>query len=138
MFGVVPRPIPMLPVCQFRDFFSAYFYPLFLPFTMNVFCSLINLHTVKPVLRGHSKRRPKIGFQDLLLLHAGQKYCIAEREHSLSAVLLTFIKLPFVIILSLFCLFLSGRSRQVLLYFGSLIDIANNMHQDQTAPVGAV
>ena len=49
-------------------------------------------HTVKPVLSGHSKRRPKIGFQDRFLLNAGQKYC---RMHS--AILLTFIKLPFVI-----------------------------------------
>ena len=31
--------------------------------------------TVKPVLSGHSKRRPKIGFQDRLLLNAGQKHC---------------------------------------------------------------
>ena len=31
--------------------------------------------TVKPVLSGHSKRRPKIEFQDRLLLNAGQKYC---------------------------------------------------------------
>ena len=34
-----------------------------------------NIVTVKPVLSGHSKRRPKIGFQDRLLLNAGQKYC---------------------------------------------------------------
>ena len=32
-------------------------------------------HTVKPVLRGHIKRRPEIGFQDQSLLNAGQKYC---------------------------------------------------------------
>ena len=30
-------------------------------------------HTVKPVLSGHWKKRPKIGFQ--LSLNAGQKYC---------------------------------------------------------------
>ena len=34
--------------------------------------------TVKPVLSGHLKRRPKIGFQDWLLLNAGQKYCILQ------------------------------------------------------------
>ena len=52
--------------------------------------------TVKPVLSDHSKRRPKIGFQDGLLLNAGQKYCrMLPLEHS--AILLTFIKLPFVI-----------------------------------------
>ena len=30
-------------------------------------------YTVKPVLSGHSKRRPKLGFQDRLSLNAGQK-----------------------------------------------------------------
>ena len=57
-------------------------------------------YTVKPVLSSHSKRRPKLGFQDRLSLNAGQKYC---RKHS--AVLLTFIKPPFVIktfVLSIF------------------------------------
>ena len=29
--------------------------------------------TVKPVLSGHSKRRPKIGFQDSLSLNEGKK-----------------------------------------------------------------
>ena len=56
----------------------------------------------KPVLRGDSKYRPKIGFEDRLslnsgkkLLYAGQKYCrMLHLEHS--AILLTFIKLPFV------------------------------------------
>ena len=41
-------------------------------------------------------QRPKIGFQDQLSLNAGQKYCrMLQGEHS--AILLTFIKLPFVI-----------------------------------------
>ena len=41
-------------------------------------------------------KRPKIGFQDRLLLNAGQKYCrMLPLEHS--AILLTFIKLPFVL-----------------------------------------
>ena len=35
----------------------------------------MHFYTVKPVLSGHSKTRPKIGFQDQLLLNAGQKYC---------------------------------------------------------------
>ena len=50
------------------------------------------------------KRRPKIGFQDQLSLNAGQKYCrMLQWEHS--AILSTFIKLPFVIktcVLSIF------------------------------------
>ena len=53
-------------------------------------------------------------FQDRLSLNAGQKYCRKlQWEHS--AILLTFIKLPPVIKV-LFCLFLSGCLRQVLLY----------------------
>ena len=62
-------------------------------------------------------KRPKIGFQDQLLLNAGQKYCrMLQGEHS--AIRLTFIKLPLVLSFgSLFCLFLSGRFTQVLLYF---------------------
>ena len=40
----------------------------------------LNLSTVKPFLSGHSKRRPKIGFQDRLLLNAGRKYCRMLQE----------------------------------------------------------
>ena len=32
-------------------------------------------YLVKPVLSGHSKRTPKIGFQYRISLNAGQKYC---------------------------------------------------------------
>ena len=53
-------------------------------------------HTVKPVLSGHPKRRPNIGFQDQFSLNAGQKYCrMLQGENS--AILLTVIKLPFAI-----------------------------------------
>ena len=42
-------------------------------------------------------KRQKIGFQDQLSLNAGLKYCrMLQREHS--AILLTFIKLPFAIV----------------------------------------
>ena len=55
------------------------------------------------VRRPHSKR-PKIGFQDKLSLNAGQTYSrMLQGEHS--AILSTFIKLPFVIkifVLSIF------------------------------------
>ena len=58
--------------------------------------------TVKPVYNSHSQK--KIGFQAQLSLNAGQKYCrMLQGEHS--AILLTFIKLPFVIkifVLSIF------------------------------------
>ena len=60
--------------------------------------------TVKPVLSGHSKNRPKNGFQDRISLNAGQKYCrMLQREDS--ELLLAFIRLPFVIkvfVLSIF------------------------------------
>ena len=60
-----------------------------------MWCTLVNFpYTVKPVLSDHSKRRPS--FQDRLSLNAGQKYCkMLQGEHS--TILLTFIKLPFVI-----------------------------------------
>ena len=59
-------------------------------------------------------RTPKIGFQDQLSLNACQKYCrMLQGEHS--AILLTFIKLPFAINIFV-CLFWSGRFTQVLLY----------------------
>ena len=49
-------------------------------------------------------KRLKIGFQDQLSLNAGQKYCrMPQVEHS--AILLTFIKLPFVIKMFLLSLF---------------------------------
>ena len=64
------------------------------------------------MLNSHSKN----GFQDGSLLNAGQKYC--RMEHS--AILLTFIKLR-VVIKTLFCLFVSDRFTQVLLYIQVII-----------------
>ena len=58
----------------------------------------------KTCLEQPLKKKTKIGFQDRLLLSAGQKYCrMLQWEHS--AILLTLIKLPFVIntfVLSIF------------------------------------
>ena len=58
----------------------------------------------KSCLKRPLKRRSKVGFQDRLSLNTGQKYCrILQGEHS--AILLTFIKLPFAIktfVLSIF------------------------------------
>ena len=68
----------------------------------------------EPVLSGHSKRTPNIGFQDRLSLNAGQKYC-----RMLQRSILQYFqpKLSYHIPLrSWFCLFLSARLRQVLLY----------------------
>ena len=62
-------------------------------------------------------KRPNICFQDQLSLNAGQKYCrMLQGEHS--AILLTFIKLSFVIKIFIL-LILSGHFTQVLLYRGS-------------------
>ena len=69
--------------------------------------------TVKPDLGCHSKRKPKIGFHDRLSLNAGQKYCRMLQE-----CILQYFRPSFSYHLSLrplFCLFLSGRLRQVLL-----------------------
>ena len=58
----------------------------------------------KTCVKWQLSKRLKIGFQDQLSLIAGQKYCrMLPLEHS--AILLTFIKLPFVIesfVLSIF------------------------------------
>ena len=58
----------------------------------------------KTCLKWPLSKRAKIGFQDQLSLNAGQKYCrMLPLEHS--AILLTFIELPFVIkifVLSIF------------------------------------
>ena len=58
----------------------------------------------KTCLKRPSEKRSNIGFQDQLLLNAGQKYCrMLQEVHS--AILLTFIKLPFAIkifVLSIF------------------------------------
>ena len=69
---------------------------------------------VKPVLSGHSKRGLQIGFQDGLSLKAGQKYCRMLQES-----ILQYFRPSLSYHVSFrprFCLFLSGRLRQVLLY----------------------
>ena len=55
----------------------------------------------KTCLKQPLSKRLKIGFQDQLSLNVGQKYCrMLQGEHS--AILWTFIRLPFVI--KIFCL----------------------------------
>ena len=54
------------------------------------------LNKSKTCVKRPPSKSSKIGFQDQLSLNAGQMYCrMFQREHS--AILLTFIKLPFVI-----------------------------------------
>ena len=98
------------------------------PFSFQIFLSLsfvykwilpsglikIKLHTVKPVLRGHSKRRPKLVFKtDHRLMQ------VKSIEECSKGSILQYLRPSLSYHLSLiswFCLFLSGRLRQVLLY----------------------
>ena len=69
----------------------------------------------KTCLKRPHKRKTKIGFQDRLSLNAGQKYC-----RMLQGSILQYFRpsLRYHLSLrSLFCLFLSGCLRQVLLYW---------------------
>ena len=69
--------------------------------------------TVKSVFSGHSKRRPKTGLQDRLLLNAGQKYRRMLQESILQYF---WPSLNYHFFKTLFRLFLNGHLRQVLLY----------------------
>ena len=63
--------------------------------------------TVKPVLSGHSKRKPKMVFKTnyrLMQVKSILQYCGPSLSYNLP-------------LRSFFCLFLSGCFRQVLLYF---------------------
>ena len=63
--------------------------------------------TVKPVVSNHSKRTPKLVFNTDYCFIAGQRYCrMLPREHS--AILLTFIKLPFSITTLVLSIFKTG------------------------------
>ena len=77
-------------------------------------CSITGRFYSKTCVKRLLSKRPKIGFQDRLSLNAGKKYWrMLQGEYS--AILLTFIKLPFVIktfVLSIF----GGCFTQVLLY----------------------
>ena len=56
----------------------------------------VQLNYSKTCVKRPLPKSPQIGFQDHLWLNAGQKYCrMLQGEHS--AILSTFIKLPFVI-----------------------------------------
>ena len=82
------------------------------PFIASLIIPQILIYS-KTCLNNHSKRRLKFSFQDQLLLNAGNKYCrMLPLEHS--AILLIFIKLPFVIKIFVLSIF-SGHLRQVLL-----------------------
>ena len=97
-------------------------------------------------------KRPKIGFQDQLWLNGGQKYCrMLQGEHPAIGSILQYFRHSLsyrLSLISLFCLFLSGRFTQVLLsvyctYLNALLissitkancSIMNSEPPDQTAP----
>ena len=67
----------------------------------------------KPCVKRPLSKRPQTGFQDLLSLNTGQRYCRMLR----SILQYFWPSLSYHLSLrSLFCLFLSGRFTQVLLY----------------------
>ena len=63
----------------------------------------INNNTQLNLCKTSTLKKIKIGFQDQLSLNVGQKYGRMLREHS--AILSTFIKLPFVIKISVLSIF---------------------------------
>ena len=73
---------------------------------------LFSEHSIQATVK--LSKRPNLGFQDQLSLNAGQKYCrMLQGEHS--AILSTFIKLPYVI--KIFVLSILERS----FYTGSTV-----------------
>ena len=77
------------------------------------------LGTVKPVLNGHTKKKPKISFSRPIFAK-----CMSKVLQNGAFCIATFIKLPFVIKIRFFVLsILSGRFTQALLY--NLLDLAH-------------
>ena len=72
---------------------------------------LLSPNTVKPVLSGHSKRRPKIDFKTDYSLMKVENIAECSEGQNFRYSLSYHLSLR-----SLFCLFLSGHLRQVLLY----------------------
>ena len=67
-------------------------------------CSGDHFDYSKTCVKWPLSKRPKMGFQDQLSLNVGQKYCrMLLLEHS--AILWTFIKLPFVIMIFVLSIF---------------------------------
>ena len=84
-----------------------------------IYCAVIYIVYIrtysKTCLKRLLSKRPQIGFQDQLSLNAGQKNCrMLQREHS--AIFRPSLSY-YLSLRSLFCLFLSGRFTQDLLYF---------------------
>ena len=80
----------------------------FEPTSNHAYLQMISINSYsKTCLKRSLKNMTKIGFQDRLLLNAGQKYCrMLPLEHS--AILSTFIKLLFVIKIFVLSIFKTG------------------------------
>ena len=97
---------------------------------MLTFFNLSQLEYSKTCLKRPLKKKTKIGFQDRLSLNAGQKYCrMLPLEHS--AILLTFIKLPFafkIFVLSIFeWLLKTGFTIFISINGATIIDLSQHM-----------
>ena len=92
-------------------------------------CGFFFLYS-KTGLKRPLKKKTKIGFQDRLSLNAGQKYCRMLQES-----ILQYFQPSLSYHLSLrplFCLFLSGRLRQILLYqYENVLDLQHGPKQIQ-------
>ena len=94
-----------------------------LPLKQKMDCSKTCVKVKRPL-----SKRPKIVFQDQLSLNAGQKYCrMLQGKHS--AVLLTFIKLPFVIKIFVLTI-LSGCFTQVFILYINVDGKTHHIEQD--------
>ena len=77
--------------------------------------SHIHVYTVKPVLSGHSKRRPKLVFKTGYRLMQVQSIAECPKPWNILQYFRPSLSYHMSLI-SLFCLFLSDRLRQILLY----------------------
>ena len=93
--------------------------------TLHIFYIWNVLEYSKTCVKWPLSKRPKVGFQDQSSINAGQKYCRMLRgEHS--AILSTFIMLPFVINIFILSI-LSGCFTQVLLYMWYTTDLLHHV-----------
>ena len=115
------------------------FWELKREFKLIMVLKLSMLESLDVLLQSGRSKRPKIGFQNRLWLNANQKYCRMLQESILQYFLPS---LSYHLSLrSLFCLFLSGRFRQVFIVLRQLSTILNDFNLSifsvsQWQPVG--
>ena len=115
------------------------FWELKREFKLIMVFKLSMLESLDVLLHSGCSKRPKIGFQNRLSLNANQKYCRMLQESILQYFRPS---LSYHLSLrSLFCLFLSGRFRQVFIVLRQLSTILNDFNLsifsvNQWKPVG--